>query len=245
MTQVYTSSMKAKNAPSLSIVIPAYNEEESLGYVLADTIRDLPKHVKDYEVIVVDDGSSDGTLQTANSFAKRNRRLRVIHRATNGGFNKAMITGLKAAKKDYVAYMQADGQDLIRDMVNCFRIMDKYDLVLGIRGKRIDYNLYRLVLSYGCSILYRVLFGITYEDVHWVYVWKTKEVQKLKFDSKGGIFLLVESLIKFEKKELAVGQVSSPYRPRYAGANKNTNLKVVWETFVSILRLWWKLKNKG
>lgn len=229
-----------KKRPSLSIVIPAYNEEESLGYVLRDTLKDLPKAVKDYEIIIVNDGSTDRTPQVADSFAKKSKNIRVIHQK-NEGYNKAMITGLKAATKDYVGYMQADGQDLIRDMVNCFKIMDKYDLVLGIRGKRIDYNPYRLILSYGCLILYRVLFGLKYEDVHWVYIWKTKEVQKLKFDPKGGIFILVESLVKFKRKGLKIGEASSPYRPRYGGENKNTGLKVVWRTFVSMINLWWKI----
>lgn len=232
--------MNTDNKLSLSVIIPAYNEEESLSYVLNDTLQDLPKRVSYYEIIIVDDGSTDKTPQIADSFAKKNRHIRVIHQS-NGGFNKAMITGIKAAKKDYVTYMQADGQDLIRDMVNCFKIMDKYDLVLGIRGKRIDYNLYRSILSYGCLVLYRVLFGITNEDVHWVYVWNTKEVQKLKLDAQGGIFILVESLVKFRRKGLRIGEASSPYRPRYGGENKNTSLKVVWRTFISILKLWLKI----
>lgn len=225
--------------PSLSVIIPAFNEEGSLGYVLKDTLKDLPRHVKDYEVIVVDDGSTDNTPQIADSFAKQSRRLRVIHQR-NGGFSKALITGINAAKKDYVAYMQGDGQDLVRDMVNCFKVMGQYDLVLGIRGKRIDYDLYRFILSYGGLILYRLLFNIKYEDVHWVYVWKTKEIQKLKLDSNGGIFILVESLVKFMKKGLKIGEASSPYRPRYAGVSKNTSLKVIARTLVSIFNFWWK-----
>ena len=87
-----------KQKTSLSIVIPAYNEEESLGYVLRDTLKDVPKVVKDYEVIVVDDGSEDNTPQIADSYAKKNRHVRVIHQR-QGGFNKAMITGLRRAKK--------------------------------------------------------------------------------------------------------------------------------------------------
>lgn len=225
---------------SLSVIIPAYNEEESLAYVLEDTLQDLPKHLNDFEVIIVDDGSTDRTSEIADYFAKKSKHVKVIHQS-NGGFNKAMIIGIKAAKKDYVAYMQADGQDLIRDMVNCFKIMDRHDLVLGIRGKRIDYNFYRSILSYGCLILYRVLFGIKNEDVHWVYVWKTKELQKLKLDSDGGIFILVESLVKFRRKGLSIGEASSPYRPRYGGENKNTSFKVVWRTFVGIFNLWWKI----
>lgn len=249
MAPVYTASMKINNTrglksddkPSLSVIIPAYNEEESLSYVLNDTLHDLPKTVNDYEVIVVDDGSNDRTPQIADSFAKKNKHVRVIHTATNSGYNNAMIIGLKTARKDYVVHMQADGQDLIRDMVNCFKIMHKYDLILGTRGKRIDYNLYRLTLSYGCALLYRILFGLTYEDVHWVYVWKTKRVQKLTFDPEGGIFILVESLVKFRRKGLKIGEASSPYRPRYGGVNKNTSPKVVWKTLISIFKLWWKI----
>ena len=226
---------------SLSIVIPAYNEEESLGYVVKDTLRDLPKYVKDYEVIIVNDGSIDKTPRIANAFAKKHKRVRVIHQR-NSGFNKAMISGFKVAKKEYVAYMHAGGHDLVRDMANCIRAIPKYDLVLGIRGKRIDYNPYRLLLSYGCLILYRILFGITHEDVHWVYFWKTKEIQKLKLDPKGGVFLLVESLIKFKRKGLRVGEASAPYRPRYGGENKNTSIRVVWRTFVSMGKLWIRLR---
>jgi len=234
--------MTNKKGNSLSIVIPAFNEEESLGYVLTDTLVYLPKLVRDYEVIIVDDGSTDKTAQIADSYAKKNKRIHVIHQ-THGGFNKAMITGIKSATKNYVAYMHAGGHELIRDLVNCMRIMQDYDLVLGIRGKRIDYNWYRLLLSYGCLIIYRVLFGITYEDVHWVYFWKTKEIQKLKLDPKGGVFLLVESLVKLRRKGLKVGEASAPYRPRYGGDNKNTSIKIVWQTFISILKLWWKIVN--
>ena len=226
--------------PSFSIVIPAYNEEESIGYVLTDTLKDLPKIVRDYEIIIVDDGSTDKTSNIANSFSKKNTHVRVI-RQKHGGFNKAMITGLKNAKKKYVAYMHAGGHDLIRDMSNCMSIMQDYDLVLGIRGKRIDYGVYRLMLSYGCLIMYRIFFGITYEDVHWLYIWKTKEVQKLHLDHKGGIFLLVESLIKFKRKNLRIGEAPAPYRPRYDGDNKNTSVKVVWKTLMSMVRLWWKI----
>lgn len=232
--------MKTKK-PSLTIVIPAFNEQFSLKFVLDDTLKNLPKYIKDYEIIIVDDGSFDDTPQIADNFAKKNKHIKVVHQPKNTGFNKAMITGLKLAKKDYVAYMQADGQDLIRDMVNCFKIMDSYDLVLGTRGKRIDYNLYRLILSYCCGFLYRILFGITYEDVHWVYVWKTKEVQKLKLDPNGGIFILVESLIKFRRKDLKVGEASAPYRPRYGGVNKNDSLEVILKTFFSITKLKWKM----
>lgn len=228
------------NTPSISIIIPAYNEEESLKYILEDTLQNLSKLVSDFEVIVIDDGSKDNTLRIARTVARKYPRLKVVHRP-HGGFGKALLTGIKIAKKDYVAHMQANGQDLVRDMVNCFKIMGQYDLVLGIRGKRIDYDFYRLVLSYGGLLAYRLFFNIRYEDVHWAYIWKREEIQKLNLDPEGGIFILVESLIKFKRKGLKIGEAPAPYRPRFAGVSKITNYTVVLKTLKSMLRLWWKI----
>jgi len=228
--------------PSLSIVIPVYNEERSLEYVLSDTLKNLPNIVRTFEIIVVNDGSIDKTREIAESFSKKSRRVRVINKH-HGGFSKALLSGVKVANKEYVCYMQGDGQDLVRDMVNCFKIMQNYDLVLGVRGKRIDYDFSRLVLSYGALILYRLLFRVNYEDVHWVYIWKTKEIQKLKLNPNAGMFTLVESLIKFRRKGLSIGEAESPYRPRYAGASKNVGFDVVKQTLNGIYDLWWKNVN--
>lgn len=231
------------NKNSLSIVIPVYNEEQEIAYVLEDTLSNLPKMVSNFEIIVVDDGSKDNTFQIVKDISNKNKQVRLIHQR-HSGFNKALLTGIKLAKKDYVAHMQGDGQDLVRDMVNCFKIMDQYDLVLGIRGKRIDYDFYRFILSYGGMLLYRLLFNIKYEDVHWAYVWKTSELKKLKLDPMGGMFILVETLIKFRSKGLRIGEATSPYRPRYAGVSKNTDIKVVLRTLKSMMETWWNMITK-
>lgn len=225
--------------PSLSLIVPIFNEQDSIAYVLKDSLQYLPKMVSDFEIIVVDDGSEDESVKIVSSLLS-NKRLRLI-KQKHFGFNKALITGIKAAKKDYVAHMQGDGQDLVRDLVNLFKVMEKYDLVLGQRGKRIDYNFYRFLLSYGGMFLYKILFDIDYEDVHWIYVWRRSELQKIKLDPKGGMFALVETLIKFKQKGLKIGEAQSPYRPRFAGASKNSDIKVVLRTLTSMTRTWWNL----
>ncbi|MFH1407540.1 MAG: glycosyltransferase family 2 protein [Patescibacteria group bacterium] len=226
--------------PSLSIIIPALNEEQSLGYVLNDTLKNLPELVRDFEIIIVNDGSTDNTRKIAESFVRKDKRIHLINQR-NKGFSRALIQGIKAAKKDYISYMQGNGQDLVRDLVNCFKVMDRYDLVLGVRGKRIDYDINRLVLSYGGLILYWALFGIKYEDVHWAYVWNSKEIQNMKLDPDGGMFVMVESLIRFKRKGLKIKKISSPYRPRFAGVGRNTSPKVISKTLTTIFKLWWKI----
>lgn len=225
---------------SITIAIPAYNEEENLEWVVKDALKTLPKYFDDWEIVIVDDGSTDRTGQLADQLAKKHKQVRVVHQP-NGGYSKAMLTGIRAAKKEFVAYMPADGQFLVRDMENCFKIMKQNDLVLGYRGGRPDYNIYRLILSYGYLILLWLLFGITYKDVGWVNIWRTREVQNLKINDTRGIFLLTEIVVKFKKRGLRISEARSYYRPRKAGEVKNAKLKVVIDTFLNALKLKWQL----
>ena len=123
---------RSVHAPSLSIVIPAYNEEESLGFVIEDILNNVPTYFGDWEIIVVDDGSTDKTPEIADSYAKKSAHIRVIHQP-NSGYNQAMITGLGTATKEYVGYMQADGQNRVQDFKKCYALLPDYDLIVAGR----------------------------------------------------------------------------------------------------------------
>jgi len=233
--------IKNKKRPSITIAIPAYNEEENIEFIVKNTLKTLPKYFKDYEVVVVDDGSSDKTGKIADRLSKKNKHLKVIHQP-NGGYSQAMLTGIKAATKEFVAYMPADGQFLVDDMRHCFEIMKESDLVLGYRGGRSDYATRRIFFSYGYLLLLLILFDIKYMDVGWVNIWRTKKVQKLKLTAVGGIFILTEILIRFKNLGLKIAEAPSYYHPRIKGEVKNAKMKVVLKTFLNALKLWWQLK---
>jgi glycosyltransferase involved in cell wall biosynthesis len=231
-----------KNYPSISIAIPAYNEEENLDWIIKNTLRELPNYFKNYEIIIVDDGSTDKTGIIADKFQHRYpRQIRVIHQL-NGGYSKAMLTGIKAAKKEFVAYMPADGQFLVSDMRHCFEVMKNNDMVLGYRGGRPDYNFKRMIFSYGYLLLLSLLFDIKYMDVGWVIIWKTAKIRKIKFTSTSGIFLLTESLIRFQQKKYKVTDAPSYYHPRISGQAKNVKLKVPLLTFYAAIKFWWHIR---
>ncbi len=227
-----------KNA-SITISIPAYNEQENIRWVVKDALLTLPRYFKDYEILIVDDGSTDKTGKIADNISKRFKKVRVIHQP-NGGYSKAMLTGLRNAKKEFVAYMPADGQFLIDDMRHCFEIMESYDLILGYRGGRPDYSTYRLILSYGYLALLFIFFGIKYKDVGWVNIWRTKKVQNLKLTGTGGIFILTEIVVKFKNNGYKIAEAKSFYRPRRSGEVKNAKFKVVKATLFEAINLWSK-----
>lgn len=230
-----------KRYPSLSVVIPAYNEQENISWVIKDTLKDLPKYFKDFEVIVVDDGSTDNTGQIADHLAETEKNLQVIHQQ-NGGYSKAMLIGIMAAQKEYVAYMPADGQFLVSDMRHCFEVMKEADLVLGYRGGRPDYTTKRMILSYGYLLLMALMFNFKYIDVGWVNIWRTNKVKKLKIKRTSGIFILSEIVVRFQKLGYKIVEAPSYYRVRRAGEVKNAKFKVVWATLLGAIKLWLKLK---
>lgn len=230
------TSSKFKSS-SITIAIPAFNEEENIEWVVKDSLKSLPKYFRDYEIVVVDDGSTDKTGTIADRLVLKNPRVKVVHQP-NGGYSKAMLSGIKAASKDYVAYLPADGQFLVEDMRHCFEILKDYDLVLGYRGSRPDYPTRRIVMSYGYLLLLLFLFDIKYIDVGWVNIWNTKKVQKLKLNGVGGIFILTEIVVKFKKLGYKIGEAPSYYRPRRSGTVKNAKFKVVRDTFLNAWKLW-------
>ncbi len=230
---------RQKKRPSITIAVPAYNEEENIEWVIKDALKSLPKYFKDYELVVVDDGSTDKTGEIADRLAKKRKNLKVIHQP-NKGYSQAMWTGIKAASKEYVAYMPADGQFLIEDMRHCFEAMDSADLILGYRGGRPDYNTKRMIFSYGYLTLLTILFDIKYMDVGWVNIWKTKNVQRMKLTCAQGIFILTEILVRFRKKGYKVVEAPSYYRVRRAGEVKNAKWSVVFKTLSSAWKLWFE-----
>jgi len=228
--------------PSITIAIPIYNEEENIEWVIKDTLKTLPEYFKDWEIIAINDGSEDKTEQILNKLVLQNPKLKIIHQK-HGGYSKAMLTGIKAATKDYIAYLPADGQFLVSDMRHCFKIMSKNDLVLGYRGSRPDYTTKRIIFSYSYLLLLLFLFNVRWIDVGWVNIWRRSEVQKLKLKRTGGIFILTEIVVRFTKKGLRIDEAPSYYHIRTKGKVKNAKLNVVFNTLLSALRL--KLELMG
>jgi len=229
--------------PSITIAIPAFNEEENIEWVVKSCLEDLPKYFNNYEVLIVDDGSHDKTKEISDNLSKQSRFVRVIHQP-NGGYSKAMSTGIFNASKEFVAYVPADGQYYVRDMNKMFPFMESSDVVLGFRGIRKDYNIYRKILSYGYLALLWILFGITVKDLNGPTIWRTKEVKKLKriysINSKG-VFILAEIVARFKKRKLRISEASSIYRSRRAGSVKNTKFRVVKDTWIDAFKVWQRL----
>ena len=230
--------------PSFSIVIPTYNEEDNIDWLVRDMVKNSPRlGINDMEILIIDDGSTDKTGKISDELSKEFKSVRVIHKS-NGGYCSALLRGIKEAKKDHVAYFPADGQTLMEDIVSCLPLLGKVDLILGDRGKRLDYTPYRLFISHIYLILLKILFNNPYHDINWFHIWKRERIQNLVTVSTG-IFILAEIVIRFRRKGFSIAEASVPYRSRRSGDVKNAKLSIAWKTFTDMVRFWILTKTQS
>jgi dolichol-phosphate mannosyltransferase len=153
----------------LSVVIPARNEQESVGDTLTSIVGVLAREEIDYEIVVVDDGSTDRTATAVARFAGGDRRVSCMRSPYPNGFGFAVRAGLERYTGDAVAIMMADGSDSPEDLLSYYRLLRAgYDCAFGSRfiagGGTHDYPLFKLVVNRLVNLGIRLAFGHGYND---------------------------------------------------------------------------------
>jgi dolichol-phosphate mannosyltransferase len=153
----------------LSVVVPAHNERGSIDETLGGLAEALERDAIDYELLVVDDSSTDGTLEMVEELGARNPRIRGIASHLPRGFGYTVRAGLERFEGDAVAIVMADGSDSPTDLLSYYRLLEEgYDCAFGsrfIRGAHVhDYPRFKLVLNRLANLVIRVLFRHGYND---------------------------------------------------------------------------------
>ena len=227
----------------ISVVLPAYNEEAVIAETVAHCVAVLSQLAPDYEIIVVDDGSRDGTGAIADTLAAQNPRVRVVHNRPNRGYGGALIAGFSAATKPLTFFMDADGQFDLRDLALLLPLREAgHRAVLGYRKHRQD-AFPRLVNAWGWNVLVSLLFGLRVRDVDCAFkLYDTELVRACDVRSEGAM-VNTELLVKLSK--LGVPFVQAPVRhlPRKHGNATGAQLRVIVHAFGELLRLRIRLHN--
>jgi glycosyltransferase involved in cell wall biosynthesis len=222
----------AFTAPILSVVIPAFNEEANVGPVVERTRRVLDGQawVQGYEIIVVDDGSTDRTGEVADTLAARHHEVRVVHHRRNGGFGAAIRSGYAAAAGTYSSAIPADGEVEIEQALNLLRDNLDADLVISRRDRTVVVR--REVLSRAWNGLMRLIVGFDLRGMDGIYVIRTDLVRGFTLRSNTGLVNL-EILVQCARRGVLTRSGIMRASPRLSGASKVTNVrtmsKLTWE----------------
>jgi len=229
--------------PSVSCAIMAFNEEEMLERATADVRTSLLKLGRPFEIIIVDDGSTDGTAEIARELEARWSEVRLVQHGANRGPGSAIVTGIAEARCDLFCFHPADNQLVFDDVARALPELDEqYDLLVGERSDRHDYSLLRRVYSYGYIGLAWGLFGLRgFSDFNFVYAFRRDLFEKVEIQTSG-LFLCTEILIKAVDQGCRAGIMRARYLPRTTGVSTVGRPSVAVDTLRQMLSFWWRYR---
>jgi len=224
------------NNVSISVFLPCYNEQDNIARVVEQALTVLEELNADFEVIIVDDGSTDGTGQIAEEIAGQKGGVKAVHHRTNLGYGAALQSGFKAATKELVFYTDGDGQFDINEMPPLLPLMEQYDIVSCYRLNRQD-NLIRKVNGWCWTKLVCLLFGMKIRDIDCAFkLYKREIFDNIKLVSTGAL-IDAEILARAVRRGYRVTQRGIHHYPRTAGSQTGANLRVILRAFKELLRL--------
>jgi len=214
--------------PDLSVVLMTYNEAESLAGTVAELRAVFEQLEARCELLIVDDGSTDGSAALADQLAARCPGSRVIHHGSNLGLGGVYRTGFAEARGTFLSFFPADGQFPAGILVDFFSLAEHADLVLGYLP-RSRWNLAAQVLSLAERVLYRVLLG-PMPRFQGVFMLRRSLLEALGLATTGrGWGILMEMILRTGDGGFRIIERPTGYRPRRAGRSKVTNPRVALE----------------
>jgi dolichol-phosphate mannosyltransferase len=220
---------------AISLIIPAYNEAAVIARAVEEAEGALAPRFASFEVLIVDDGSSDDTAAIVERLSSPHTRL--IRQGTNRGYGAALRTGFEAARFPLVAFTDADCQFDLTELGTLAALADDYPIVAGYRVDRKD-PWKRRFFSWGYNKLARTLLGTRVRDVDCALkVFRRNVLAKLLPESRG-FFVNTEMMTRARQLGFPLIEVPVSHRPRASGRSK-VSLREIPRTAVKLLRFWW------
>jgi dolichol-phosphate mannosyltransferase len=223
----------------VTVAIPAYDEVTSLAAVVAEALAELAAIglARDGEVLIVDDGSTDGTAALADELASKTENVRVVHHRPNRGFSGAMRTCFRESRGDWIFLAPADGQSSMSDLGRFLEASNNADIVIGVRESRAD-HVGRRFLSRGFHLIARSLLAIPVREFSSVLLFRRALLETMPLRSRdNGATMLPEVLFRARARGAVLATLVVPHFPRRSGRAKGGRPSVVLITLVELIRL--------
>ena len=222
---------------SVSLVLPAFNEQETIRQAICEADDALSAITDDYEILVVDDGCTDKTAAIVEQEITQRPAVRMLRQPKNLGYGAALARGFRESTKDLVSFTDSDCQFDLTELDRLVMLARNYDVVCGYRIDRQDHWM-RKVYSRVYNTIVRVLLGTRVRDCDCAMkIFRREAIQNISIETKG-FFVNSEVLTKMRFQNRSLVEVGVTHRPRAGGQSTVSPLHII-PVIGSILRFWW------
>ena len=218
----------------LTLGCPAFNEEESIEAVLKEAFDVLPTVIPSFEVLVIDDGSTDSTPEILERLSSQQSRLRVVRHPRNLGAAGFGRTVVEQARGEWMAVISADGEVNPLSLAPMLEQARKgADIVVGTRKQKDDYTGYRKIVSWTFNRSVQLVFGTNFQDIGGFKLYRTDVVRQIDVIANSA-FLNAERLVKAERIGYRIDLVPIEYRHRHGGKAKGASRRWVTQSTLDL-----------
>ncbi len=225
---------------SVSFIVPALNEAERISETVSEIVKAAAEAVNDYEIILVDDGSTDHTVEVMNSLAANNEHIHVVCHASNRGMGAAYKTGLKCSQMTYVMLIPGDNQFPAESIVSVLSVVGKSDIVIPYHvNASIARSFRRRLLSDTFTSIANQLSGLKIPYYNGTVVHRTDIVKGIEIKTDGFAYQL-EALVKILKQGKSYETIGIELKEREGGETKAFHWRNLAQVIAVFLRLLFK-----
>ena len=224
---------------TVSLVVPMRNEERALPHLLDVALEALPRYASDWEIVLVDDASTDGTVAVAEARAGAEPRIRVVRHPANRGLGGALRSGFAAAAKEWVLYSDCDLPWDLEETGRLFRAagLTGADVVSGYRHDRTGEGTLRTLYSFLYNGLVHAAFSFPIRDVNFsCKLVRRALLEGLPLESEGS-FIDAELLVRLRNRGALIQQVGLDYFPRTRGVSTLSSPRTILRILRDLVRL--------
>ena len=218
----------------LSVVVPCFNEEGNIARVVGQAADVGRRLASELEIIVVDDGSTDGTAKVLTALAEMIPELKIVPHPHNRGYGVAVRSGLERAAMDYVFLTDGDGQFDLEDLPGAIHLLREHDVVAGYRTHRQD-GWWRRLWGRSWTALVNRVFGLRVRDVNCAFKLVPQSLLGSSELRSHGALISAEILFEARRLELSVAECAVTHYPRRTGRQTGASIRVIATAFVELV----------
>lgn len=232
--------------PSVSLVIPMYNEELNIEHAVSAALESLRKYASDFEIIIVNDASTDNSPRIAERLAKETPQIRVLHHEKNRKLGGTIRTGFAAARMDLVFYMDADipfDPDVLGRAIRAMEVTGA-DMVAAYRHDRTMEGMKRALYTLIYNWLIGVMFGWPHRDINFSFKLMRRQVlEAIELRSEGSL-IDAELVVKAKNRGFSIQQIGIDYFPRTRGESHLASFGVVLKILRELVTLYPEMRKR-